>query len=199
MNINHLFPTPVAFFDLGRTLTEEELAFVEKQERRPNMGNTTSTDNTILKQEALKSLNDFIEASVQQYFKEIHAPKHKVDLRITQSWLNYTKPGEYHHKHEHPNSFISGVFYINADPEKDKIYFFRSGYQTIKLPPADWNLFNSDSWWFGVETGKLVLFPSSLTHMVETKQGENTRISLAFNTFPAGTIGETLDLTGLTL
>lgn len=199
MNINHLFPTPVAFFDLGRTLTEEELAFVEKQERRPNMGNTTSTDNTILKQEALKSLNDFIEASVQQYFKEIHAPKHKVDLRITQSWLNYTKPGEYHHKHEHPNSFISGVFYINADPEKDKIYFFRSGYQTIKLPPADWNLFNSDSWWFGVETGKLVLFPSSLTHMVETKQGDNTRISLAFNTFPAGTIGETLDLTGLTL
>ena len=199
MNVNHLFPTPVAFFDLGRTLTEEELAFVEKQERRPNMGNTTSTDNTILKQEALKSLNDFIEASVQQYFKEIHAPKHKVDLRITQSWLNYTKPGEYHHKHEHPNSFISGVFYVNADPEKDKIYFFRSGYQTIKLPPADWNLFNSDSWWFGVETGKLVLFPSSLTHMVETKQGDNTRISLSFNTFPAGTIGETLDLTGLTL
>lgn len=199
MNINHLFPTPVAFFDLGRTLTEAELAFVDRQERRPNMGNTTSTDNTILKQEALKGLNDFIEASVQQYFKEIHAPKHKVDLRITQSWLNYTKPGEYHHKHEHPNSFISGVFYINADPEKDKIYFFRSGYQTIKLPPADWNLFNSDSWWFGVETGKLVLFPSSLTHMVETKQGDNLRISLAFNTFPAGTIGETLDLTGLTL
>ena len=46
-------------------------------------------------------------------------------------------------------------------------------------------------------TGDLVLFPSSLTHMVETVQGEATRISLSFNTFPVGSIGEGVDLTGL--
>jgi hypothetical protein len=32
---------------------------------------------------------------------------------ITQSWLNYTETNQYHHKHEHPNSLVSGVFYVN--------------------------------------------------------------------------------------
>jgi hypothetical protein len=35
--------------------------------------------------------------------------------------------------------------------------------------------------------------------MVETVQGEATRISLSFNTFPVGVVGEEMDLTGLKL
>lgn len=67
----------------------------------------------------------------------------------------------------------------------------------IKLPPSEWNVWNSESWWFEVGTGDLVLFPSHLQHMVETVQGEQTRISLSFNTFPVGLVGEEVDLTGL--
>ena len=48
-------------------------------------------------------------------------------------------------------------------------------------------------------TGNIFLFPSSLTHMVETKQGENTRISLSFNVFVKGTIGNNKNLTELIL
>ena len=33
--------------------------------------------------------------------------------------------------------------------------------------------------------------------MVETVQGDQTRISLSFNTFPVGNIGEEVSLTGL--
>ena len=43
------------------------------------------------------------------------------------------------------------------------------------------------------------MFPSSTTHQVETKQGNNTRISLAFNTFYKGTIGSNFELTELIL
>jgi hypothetical protein len=35
--------------------------------------------------------------------------------------------------------------------------------------------------------------------MVETVQGNQTRISLSFNTFPVGNIGEEVSLTGLKL
>jgi hypothetical protein len=45
----------------------------------------------------------------------------------------------------------------------------------------------------------LILFPSSLTHMVQTVESEQTRISLAFNTFPVGHVGDEMDLTGLSL
>lgn len=197
--IHNLFPTPVGIYKLDRDLTDEELDFIKGQETRPNMGNVTSKDNTILRNSELTNLRDFIETTVSEYFTTVHNPKHRVNLRITQSWVNYTEPGQWHHKHAHPNSFISGVFYPQANRETDKIYFYRDGFQMIKLPPSEWNVWNSESWWFEVGTGDLIMFPSSLTHMVETVQGDQTRISLSFNTFPVGVVGEEMDLTGLKL
>jgi len=197
--MHNLFPIPVGLYELGRDLTEKELSFLKNQKTRPNNGNTTSVDNTILKARALTQLRDFIETSVSDYFKTVHNPKHKVNLKITQSWTNYTEKNQYHHKHAHPNSFVSGVFYIQADKTKDKIYFYRDSYQQIKFPPQEWNVWNSDSWWFEVGTGNLILFPSSLTHMVPSVESEQTRISLSFNTFPVGHVGEEMDLTGLRL
>ena len=58
---------------------------------------------------------------------------------------------------------------------------------------------NSESWWFEVGSGDLVLFPSNLEHMVETKVGNETRVSIAFNTFLKGHIGVDESLTGLQL
>jgi uncharacterized protein (TIGR02466 family) len=130
---------------------------------------------------------------------KIICPSNKVKPYITQSWLNYTKKNQYHHKHQHPNSLVSGVFYINADEKLDKIKFFKEDYQPIKLEIKEYNLFNSQSWWFTVKTGDIVLFPSSLTHMVETKEGDNTRVSLAFNVFVEGKIGDNKGLTELIL
>ena len=199
MAIHNLFPQPVGIYKLDRNLTDKEIDFIKGQETRPNMGNVTSVDNTVLRNKAMTKLRDFIETKVAEYFKTVHNPKHNVDLRITQSWINYTEPGQYHHKHAHPNSFVSGVFYPQANRETDKIYFYKSGFQQIKLPPENWNIWNSESWWFEVGTGDLVLFPSSLEHMVETVQGDQTRISLSFNTFPVGNIGEEVSLTGLNL
>jgi uncharacterized protein (TIGR02466 family) len=195
--IHNLFPQPVAIYKLERDLTAKELSFIKGQETRPNMGNKTSVNNTILRSKEMTKLRDFIEIKVAEYFKIVHNPKHDVNLRITQSWTNYTEPGQFHHKHAHPNSFVSGVFYPQANREMDKIYFYRDGFQQIKFPPAEWNVWNSESWWFEVGTGDLIIFPSSLTHMVEAVQGEQTRISLSFNTFPVGSIGNSVDLTKL--
>jgi uncharacterized protein (TIGR02466 family) len=195
--ITNLFPQAVGIYKLGRDLTEKEISFIKGQEKRPNKGNTTSKDNTILRNRPLIKLRDFIETSVADYFKTVYSPQHSVSLRITQSWVNYTEPGQFHHKHAHPNSFVSGVFYPQANQETDRIYFYRDGFQMIDLPPAEWNTWNSKSWWFETGTGDLILFPSHLQHSVEPVQGDQTRISLSFNTFPVGMIGDEVDLTSL--
>lgn len=198
MNIHNLFPTPVGFFDIGRELTDEELVFVRELETRLNTGNTVSTDHFVLRNPSMTSLRSFIEDSVSEYFKSTINPKHNVSLRITQSWCNYSERGQYHHKHAHPNSFISGVFYLQTNPD-DRIYFYRDGWQQIKFPPESWNAYNSESWWFEALAGRLILFPSSLIHMVPVINGEKVRISLSFNTFPVGSIGDEIDLTALKL
>lgn len=197
MNIISLFPTAVGKFKLDRDLTEEELNFVDSQEKRSNMGNLTSVNNYVLREEPFKTIGEFFLESVNKYFQEIYRPSQNVNVYITQSWLNYTEKNQFHHKHEHPNSFISGVFYINGIESIDKIYFYKTDYQQIKVPTNEFNLWNSDSWWLEAGTGTLYLFPSKLTHMVDQVKHEGTRISLSFNTFLKGTIGENNSLTEL--
>ena len=197
MIIHNIFPTPVAKFTLGRDFTSEELAFVNTQPQHKNEGNTTSDNSYVLRDAAMNDLKSFIDASVNEYLKTIYAPKYDVSLRVTQSWLNYTQPGQWHHRHVHPNSFVSGVLYIKAVSERDKIYFYKEGYQQIKIPSNDFNLHNSESWWFDVGAGDLIIFPSSLPHMVARVEEE--RVSLSFNTFPTGHIGEESVLSGLHL
>lgn len=196
MVMHGLFAQPVGMFD--RVIGGDEKSLLMGLETRPNMGNTTSTDNFVLRRSGLTNLRSWIEDCVADYFKATANPKHDVSLRITQSWVNYSEQGQYHHKHAHPNSLVSGVFYINTN-DSDRIYFYRSGFQQIKFPTDGWNQWNSESWWFEAMEGRLVLFPSSLEHMVPTVEGKKTRVSLSFNTFPVGTVGEEMDLTGLKL
>ena len=88
---------------------------------------------------------------------------------------------------------------MNADKDNDKIHFNNNRHNVIDIQTENFNPFNSGSWWFPVETGQVLLFPSYLVHYVETKKGTNTRISLAFNIFIKGTIGSKKKLTELTL
>jgi len=199
--INGIFPTPIYTSKLNREISTEELSLINKTKLDvyKNEGNTTSNDNYILNNKEFKNLKEELNLRVQDYFNKIVSPANNITPYITQSWLNYTETNQYHHKHEHPNSLVSGVFYINCHEEHDKIKFFNDTYKTIKLEVKEWNLWNSESWWFTVKTGDIILFPSSLTHMVETKQGDNTRISLAFNIFIKGTVGNNKSLTELKL
>ncbi len=199
--INGIFPTPIYISKIDRELNKKELSFIDKikLDTYNNEGNTTSNDNYILNNKAFKTLKEELDLKVQDYFDKVVSPSNSITPYITQSWLNYTETNQYHHKHQHPNSLVSGVFYINCNEEFDKIKFYKEKYSTIKPEVKDWNIWNSETWWFAVKTGDIILFPSSLTHMVETKQGDNTRISLAFNVFIKGTVGNNKSLTELIL
>jgi uncharacterized protein (TIGR02466 family) len=199
--INSIFPTPIYISKLDRKLTSTELSFINKIKLDVvnNEGNKASKNNYILNEKPFTNIKKELDLRVQDYFDKVISPANNITPYITQSWLNYTETNQFHHKHTHPNSLVSGVFYINCHEEHDKIKFFNDKYQTIKTEVKDWNIWNSDSWWFSVKTGDVILFPSSLTHMVETKQGDNTRISLAFNVFIKGTVGNNKNLTELSL
>lgn len=199
--INGIFPTPIYISKIDKELTPLELKFVDKNKKDfyKNDGNITSNNNYILNEKPFANIKKELDLRVQDYFDKVISPANNIKPYITQSWLNYTEKNQYHHKHSHPNSLVSGVFYINCHEEHDKIKFFNDTYKTIKPEVKDWNMWNSESWWFPVKTGDVILFPSSLTHMVETKQGDNTRISLAFNVFIKGKVGNNKNLTELIL
>ena len=202
--IHSIFPTPIYTTKIDRGFTKQELNFVKEQKKHcsNNQGNTNTKDNYILNRKEFKNIKKFLDKCCKDYLKTVICTKNNIEIYITQSWLNYTEANQYHHQHAHPNSVVSGVFYFDSDINNDKILFTSSrGYQQIR-PDTDkekFNLWNSHTWFFPVETGNLFMFPSSTIHQVETKKGNNTRISLAFNTFYKGSVGSNTELTELIL
>ena len=202
--IQNIFPTPIYTTKIDRGFTKQELEFVKQQKKHctNNQGNINTKDNYILNRKEFKNIKKFLDKHCKNYLDTVICPKNNIEIYITQSWLNYTEANQYHHRHEHPNSVVSGVFYFDSDIKNDKILFSHSkGYQQIRptIDKTKFNVWNSETWFFPVETGNLFMFPSSTTHQVETKKGINTRISLAFNTFYKGSVGSDTELTELIL
>ena len=192
--IHGVFPCPVYIVKRDSKLSpkeEKEIEDIIKEGMTKNTGNS-QTNNTYIFNGKLKGIKQFCEQHIKSYVEQIIYPKEELDFYITQSWLNVNKPGEFHHEHAHANSIISGVFYIST-VEDDNIKFTDPNNkikELIKIEQKEYNLWNSNSWFFPVNKNELVLFPSWINHRVDTnKKATTDRISLSFNTFVKGNLG----------
>jgi len=190
-----IFPTPVMKFKLDREFTNKELEFFEfcRKDTNPNIGNTVSVNTECLDDSCMVEIKEFCNNALNVYLKEIYCPKYPnhIKLKVTQSWLNYSRVNEFHHNHYHPNSIVSGVLYINADKELDEIVFTKHGSpRPLEIISAGLNDYNTYETTFKVGKYELILFPSELYHRVPNTKNRDVRISLAFNSFFEGKLGD---------
>jgi uncharacterized protein (TIGR02466 family) len=204
--IEQLFPMPIGLYEMDRVMTEGERLFLKNRyapgTMRVNSGNSASKDTKILDNRELAGLKGYLTGVVNEVFREIHQPADRCELYITQSWLNLTTRGQWHHSHIHGNSLYSATLYLSTG-EGDSIEFVRplTGHNLIPfyLNPSITNWFNCQTYSVGVHDNALVIFPSTLIHQVPEVRHDTPRVSLSFNTFIRGEIGVDSNLTGLTL
>lgn len=198
----HLFPVVVYQDNIGREFESKELEFITDcaNKKIRNMGNSRTENTDILEHPTMSNIKDYALQNIEYYAREIKKITGDVEFYITQSWINYTEKGEYHHVHKHPNSLLSGVIYIDVEEGIDNITFLSDRDKDIlSFEYGEYNTHNSEIWWISIKPGDIVVFPSNLFHQVEMAKGNKTRISLSFNTFVKGHIGNNERLTGLNL
>ena len=201
-----LFPTPVMICPYP-TDYSKELTWIRNAETRKenkgdaNVGNThynrQSEDTFVLDKPELINIRAFIEAKLHKFVTEIMASTDK--LVITQSWLNKNKKGESHHEHVHPNSMVSGVWYPQIHEQLPPIQFRCRTQRDVSLQTEKYNTFNSATFMLPMKCGELILFPSNLQHSVPVNHSDEERISLSFNSWPKGNMGDERSLTYLPL
>ena len=201
-----LFPIPVLICPYPTDYTKELEWIRNAETRKENKGgdgqsythyNRQSEDTFVLDKPELANIRAFIEAKLHKFVTEIMASTDK--LVITQSWLNKNKKGESHHEHVHPNSMVSGVWYPQIHESLPPIQFRSRGQRDVSLQTEKYNTFNSATFMLPMKRGELILFPSNLQHSVPTNQSDEERISLSFNTWPKGNMGDIKSLTYLPL
>ena len=187
----NLFAVPVAKSPIGRNYTDSELKYIESQLERPSkaIDNYASPNKNVLADDELKDLQTIIQQHLDNYFKAVYNTSNNVTLQITQSWLTLSRKGESHHSHTHPNSVVSGVLYVNV-AGNDGINFYRNEENLwFELEPSETNYYNSYKIHVATKVGDLVLFPSSVKHGVNKVNEDIKRVSLSFNTFFSGEMG----------
>jgi len=193
-----LFPTPLYLNNIDAPLINQQKNYLLNLPKILNMGNLRSESGYIFENTLFTELKKTINEHIKEYVNIVY-PNSNLDVYITQSWANYTEPNEYHHKHSHPNSFISGVFYVNAIKNEDIIKFYKDLPFIYQINHNQPNNYNSCDVAILVESGDLVLFPSNFQHNVPPTTSKETRISIAFNTFIKGNIGDETSSTALYL
>ena len=204
--ISSIFPCPVYVVkrdsNLDSTEEEKEIGNIVKEGMYKNAGNSTS-NNTDIFNGKLKNIKQFCEQQLKIYVERVIAPKNELDFYITQSWLNITQPGEYHLDHSHQNSITSGVFYIQTDVGQTISYCDpnRKIKNLIIINPQEiTNFWSAGTMSSDVKKNMLLLFPSWLEHSVEPNEKQTKDvISISFNTFVRGNLGDQKKLSQLIL
>lgn len=201
--IHSAFPWPIYTALLERDLSKDEIAFAyeQGQKNERNVGGLISKNRRVLDHPRMKDLRAMIDDNIDLYIKRIIAPRDPIRIHITQSWFNLLRLGMHHHQHTHANSILSGVVYFKTQPG-DTINFYRHDHRHMfMIPSIAGNEFNSDVVQVGVEENEIVLFPSSLTHGVDPVaiDRERGRMSLSFNTFISGNVGDEASSSGLVI
>jgi uncharacterized protein (TIGR02466 family) len=199
-----IFPTAVMKFKFPRKFTSEELKCFSQYKLHSmkfDGADTISQDKMVLDNPKLCDIKKFCDECLASYMKQVYNPHNSIspELYITQSWINYMRPGTTHSNHIHKNSLISGSFYISANKKYDMIEFLKNDYNQFNIIPEEYNDYNTLDVAMAVESYDLILFPSLLNHYVPPTTNPESRVSLAFNSFIRGKIGHEKSLSYLNI
>ena len=113
--------------------------------------------------------------------------QYKHPLILNSLWININQEKDYNIEHNHPNSVISGVYYVKANKNSGDLVLSHPASISMEY---DWsgknlkkyNKYNSPMWKIPPVENRLILFPSWLLHSVRPNLNKNkNRISISFN------------------
>jgi hypothetical protein len=183
-----VYAFPFYEFEAPAGLTERILHDVKTNvEFEPNMINEISKRN---KNYFDSELFDWFDDCLNQVKKKILL-NDDLNIEIVGCWANKTTKLKKLHDHSHPNSFVSGSFYL-TDHDNGRTVFYSKNYWYDGWDRVTMFGLNApgllEAGQYKPQAGKLIIFPSSLVHGTKVST-DLERYSLAFNTFISGSFG----------
>jgi uncharacterized protein (TIGR02466 family) len=190
MNIIQIYSTPMWESQLPDFLTHKEsfLECVKKFREQNPKGISKSNINAyqspinLTKEPEMGFLFEYIAQMGMKAVFDIQLVN--CDVYITAAWVNFNEGrNQYNNEHIHQDTF-SGVFYLQVPEKSGKLCLTNPGINPLwqgSMLVDRKNKFNSDRLKIEPVEGQIFLWPSYLSHSVETNDHDETRISISFN------------------
>ncbi len=185
------FPTPVWHFEINnpQELNLALLAEVDAERQRDQQGEKWSnvlgwhSVNNLHERPSFVGFTQIIHQNVLEIATFLRWDLQQFSLNITTCWAIVNGKMASNSVHNHPNSILSGVYYLQASEHCGGIFFSdpRPASQMLIPPVEEFNLWTIPKISYKPHVGTMLLFPSWLLHGVDMNRSEELRISLSFN------------------
>ena len=199
MEVVNILPTPVAIIPcpFHSKVKETVLEEIKEQEVNQLSYNINSRElkhvghySVLHNDEKYGRFRNWCEQQAEYYAKEIKGDYIQETVQVTDSWYNISNKGGTQHPHQHANSYLSCIYYVNFDAKKDHVntHFSKSENSYPNMVPslnilrAKYTQYNEDNQ-IVVNEGELIIFPSQIIHGYSNNEGDN-RITLSMNIMP---------------
>ncbi len=180
-----LFPTPLWSVDLPpadagplNVKLKSEIEHIIAPRPKVPSGSNWQTPQDLHRRPAFAEFVRFVEMACASVAEDLQVAQYP--MIITGCWANINPPGSYHPTHNHPNNYLSGVYYVDV-PAVGSHLILQDPRPGVIMPRAKLGRFTANVAVAPVKAGRMVLFPSWLRHHVPSNEGSTERISIAFN------------------
>jgi uncharacterized protein (TIGR02466 family) len=188
---NDWFPTPVWHYTVEnfQQLNETLLQEIHEEQQRDRQGEKWSnilgwhSVNNLHQRDRFAEFVNIVNVNVLEVANFLQWDLQKFSVNITTCWAIVNGKLASNSLHNHPNSILSGVYYLKTPEDCGGIYFNdpRPASQMLVPPVVDFNLWTFPKVSYKPHAGTMLLFPSWLLHGVEMNMSEELRVCISFN------------------
>ena len=129
----------------------------------------------------IKDTANWIGDCIRRTVNQIQMEQMGYGINFNESWYHITKTNGMHEPHIHPSCSWCGVFYIQSGDKDSGHTVFENPIVSTYVDRGNLYLNNMSTLRIIPEDGKVVLFPSYLSHYQALYKGTEDRIVVAFN------------------
>ena len=186
------FPTSIWRFNVAgyQTLNDKLMRFIQDNRQcnpagmsgRSTVMGWHSTDQLHRRPE-LQEFVSIVHANVDEVARSYRIDTSQATLELATCWAVVNGKMASGALHCHPNSFLSGVYYVNTTEETGNIVFQdpRPGANMSACPVMEFTPWTIRQVSYQPAPGGMLIFPSWLYHGVGPNLSEALRVSLSFN------------------
>jgi len=191
MHIEKWFPTIIGYdfypnHQKNQNYFIERAYEIEKNVERGGKGwlsdgvyNTADGQYNILNDNMFSNLNKWVSKTVGKFVDDCGMV---VTLQPIDSWINIYRKGDFQEYHNHPDSFISAIYIVDAPTENaSRVYFQSPLLEQVTIHYTKFENKPTSHIEYRPPPGTLLIFRSYINHCVTQHLSDKNRISIAYN------------------
>lgn len=135
----------------------------------------------LLAREPFSELAPIIVREATRFGRELELQVERYPPRITDFWVNIYAKGDAQDVHRHPNSIISGIYYVQTPQDAGDLVLHTPADDELMPPIERPNHLNAATQQWKPDAGQMLLFRSWVRHSVMPNRSDEERISVAFD------------------